>query len=345
MNEKNIKLPSEELLACFTDVEQEYYSELDLNRPIKLIGCYYYGNDVQKVHAKFKDGCTFIGDPSLNLIVTNILIKSEQAIDVGRHIQSLHTDSNGEDMLTSWIDIDDLICSIGMSASIDTLKLLLELNNWKEQGVQEIHISWYEKTITVIAPDNLYDLNKTNPNIRSGVSIFNQQSKVDQTIEMLQQQPRKALQSADPYWQEMVKQKETRQPTFVCHFENDDNIFAIIFVKKHDDYTSFNEIDKKVAIDQINHFNILHGRIVDKELKYLSNEYLGSFTISEQHDKALEYQKIMKLDDGSLNLLKGIRQFVEIAQEQLQKPYFYKPVIFIFKLIGSIAVNLDINEE
>lgn len=139
---------------------------------------------------------------------------------------------------------------------------------------------------------------------------------------------------------------DTRQPTFVCHFEGDKNIFAIVFVKKQDDYTSFNEVDKKVAIDQINHFNVLNGTYVNgEELKYLSHEYLGSFTFSEQHDKAREYQKIMKLDQGSLNFMKELRQFVEVAHEQLNKPYFYKPVLFIVKLIGSVVIDLDINEE
>lgn len=124
--------------------KKDIYSQLDLNRPIKLIGCYYYGIDVQKVHARFKEGCIFIGDPSLNLMVTNILMQSELASDVGRNIQSLHTDSKGEDMLTSWISIDALICAIGVSVSTVTLKLLIELNEWKKQGVQAIHFSWYE---------------------------------------------------------------------------------------------------------------------------------------------------------------------------------------------------------
>lgn len=174
MNEKtDIKLPSDELLACFTDIEQEYYSKLDLNRPINFVGFYYYGIDVQKAHARFKDGCIFVGDSSLNLMVTNILIKSEQANDIGRHIQSLHTDSSGEDMLTSWVSIDDLICTIGVNVSTATLKLLIELNEWQKQGVQEIHISWYEKVDSVVAPTNFFDLDKPNPNIKSGKSILN----------------------------------------------------------------------------------------------------------------------------------------------------------------------------
>lgn len=142
------------------------------------------------------------------------------------------------------------------------------------------------------------------------------------------------------------KDMNTRQPTFVCHFEGAKNIFAIIFVKKEDDYTSFNEADKIVAIDQINHFNVLNGTYAcDEELKYISNEYLGSFTLSEQYDKAMEFQKIMELDQGSFDFMKKVSQFVEIAHDQLNKPYFYKPVLYIAKLIGSVLLDLDINEE
>lgn len=174
MNEKtDIKLPNEELLACFTDVEQEYYSKLDLNRPIDFIGCYYYGIDVQKVHARFKDGCKFVGDPSLNLMVTNILMKSERASDIGRHIQSLHTDSNGEDMLTSWVDIDDLLSILDGFNWGTTIELLATLKDWKKQGVQEIYFSWYEKVDSVVVPTNFFDLDKPNPNIKSGKSILN----------------------------------------------------------------------------------------------------------------------------------------------------------------------------
>lgn len=304
------------LMDSLTDLEKDtleteikYYQSLDISRPVKFSGYFY---DTQKNNdVIFKDDCTFEGSRKLSELLIIRLIRSSSSVEFENNTKSLNP-SNSNDMLTSWIKIEDLILILSWCDS--ARKLIDNLKKWQEKGVQEIEISWHKLGDPVI---NQIDL-------------------------------------------------ETRQPTFLCHFEGENNTYAMIFVKRSDDFSPFNSNDQQVVIDQINNFNILNSAmkisvenlgdlsfnknnpkvvIANEKLKYLSNEYLGLMTISEQYDKALEFQKIVSLDNGSLNFIKKTTDFIKVSIEQLNKAYFIKPLIFIVRLIGSPLVQLDIENE
>ncbi|MGQ1469415.1 hypothetical protein ACT4WO_20065 (plasmid) [Acinetobacter baumannii] len=75
------------------------------------------------------------------------LVRASENVEVGHNIQSLHTDSNGEDMLTSWIDIVDLKSMLYKTPIAE--KLLSDLKQWEMAGVTEIYISWYQNTSNI----------------------------------------------------------------------------------------------------------------------------------------------------------------------------------------------------
>lgn len=136
------------LLDHLTEIEKDnfqddirYFNKLDLNRPFQVAGYYYEESDTLKTYAKPKENCLFKGESALSISIILTFIRASEAVELGHNIQSLHTDSNGEDMLTSWIDIDDLINTLYQSPPAELL--LNQLKNWKKIGVQEVYFSWY----------------------------------------------------------------------------------------------------------------------------------------------------------------------------------------------------------
>lgn len=146
----DIQEPTKSLVDYLHDFEKDnlveinYFSKIDINRPIELAGYFYSPDDKDKILALHKEGCLFIGDPDLNKSLCLKLVRASENVEVGHNIQSLHTDSNGEDMLTSWIDLEDL-----KSMLFDTpiaKDLLSDLKQWEMAGVTEVYISWYQNT-------------------------------------------------------------------------------------------------------------------------------------------------------------------------------------------------------
>lgn len=121
--------------------EQSNFAKLDSNRTVEISGYYYDADDLNKVHAHFKDGCILVGSEEFNKKLLDCMLNSPDMDDVLNHVQSLHTDAQGEDMLTTWLDIQPLI---NIFNSIDLAQNLLPiLQNWQEMGVTEIYLSWY----------------------------------------------------------------------------------------------------------------------------------------------------------------------------------------------------------
>lgn len=132
----------EDEIAMFFENELKHCAKLDLNRTVDVSGYYYAQDDLNKIYPLFKVGCTYIGNAELNIPLLVSIIRSSDSVDVVRNIQSLHTDSLGEDMLTTWIGIDYLIVLL---TNVELAKTLREnLKRWKEMGVTEIYLSWYE---------------------------------------------------------------------------------------------------------------------------------------------------------------------------------------------------------
>lgn len=141
---------NQNLLNHFDDQEIEVMfnyeltqcSKLDLNRPLDVCGYYYDQNDTNKIHAHFKDGCIFSGDTELNVPILVSLIRSSDLVEVIYNLQSLHTDKFGEDMLTTWIEIEQLILLLRNIKLAESLNE--NLKQWQKNGVTEIYLSWYE---------------------------------------------------------------------------------------------------------------------------------------------------------------------------------------------------------
>ncbi|MGQ1269969.1 hypothetical protein ACT4XR_20370 (plasmid) [Acinetobacter baumannii] len=149
----DIQVPTKSLVDYLHDFEKDnlveinYFSKIDINRPIELAGYFYSPDDKDKIYAQYKEGCHFIGDPELNKFLCLKLVRASENVEVGHNIQSLHTDSNGEDMLTSWIDIVDLKSMLYKTPIAE--KLLSDLKQWEMAGVTEIYISWYQNTSNI----------------------------------------------------------------------------------------------------------------------------------------------------------------------------------------------------
>lgn len=118
----------------------KYCSRLDLNRTVQISGYYYDEDDIEKIHAHYKDGCIFIGDVNLNKPLILSLIRAN-SVEVLHDVQSLHTDKKRENMLTTWIHINDLIAIL--FRSIAAKDLVSNLREWAEKGVTEVYLSWY----------------------------------------------------------------------------------------------------------------------------------------------------------------------------------------------------------